>query len=161
MAWKLFNYEIRELYNDRDDLKIYQNQEIIKKYPFLPDDFIRYSKQMEMMNTSDLRAFIASEQEKGLEPATKYKVELYRRTADPFTILILTIIGASVASRKVRGGLGFHLAVGVIIGACFVILSKFSTTFALTLNLPPILGVWLPNIFFGLISIYLYKNAQK
>jgi lipopolysaccharide export system permease protein len=161
MAWKLFNYETRSISDEGEKLEIYQNKELIRKYPFYPQDFIRYTKQMEMMNSSDLRDFIKSEQDKGLEAATKYKVELYRRTADPFTIIILTIIGASVASRKVRGGLGFHLAIGVIIGACFVILSKFTTTFALTLGIPPLLGVWLPNMIFGLISLYLYRNAQK
>ena len=68
------------------------------------------------MNTSDLRDYLKNEQ-KRFDSGKKYKIELYRRTADPFTILILTLIGVSVASRKVRGGMGFHLAIGVIIGS--------------------------------------------
>ncbi|MCZ2336924.1 MAG: LptF/LptG family permease, partial [Chitinophagales bacterium] len=74
---------------------------------------------------------------------------------------ILTLIGVSVASRKVRGGMGFHLAAGVIIGAIFVILSKFSVTFSTNLSLPPLIGVWIPNIFFTLVAIFLIKTAQK
>ena len=88
-------------------------------------------------------------------------IELYRRTADPFTILIVTIMGVCIGSRKVRGGMGFHLAAGVVLGAIFVILSKFSTTFSSNLSLPPAIGVWIPNIVFGFIAILLYKGAQK
>ena len=116
---------------------------------------------MEMMNTSDLRDYLKNEQNKGLDSGKKYKIELYRRTADPFTILILTLIGVSVASRKVRGGMGFHLAIGVIIGSVFVIISKFSTTFSSNLSLPPLIGVWIPNIFFSIVAYILYKTAQK
>ncbi|HMS67587.1 MAG TPA: LptF/LptG family permease [Saprospiraceae bacterium] len=131
------------------------------KYPFVPDDFVRYSRQMEMLSTSDLRAFIAGERAKGMDTAKKYVIELYRRTADPFTIIILTIIGVSVASRKVRGGMGFHLAMGIIIGAAFVIISKFSITFASNLSIPASVGVWVPNIVFSFVAYFLYLRAQK
>lgn len=116
---------------------------------------------MEVMNTSDLKAFLKNEQERGLDSGKKYSIELYRRTADPFTIFILTLIGVSVASRKVRGGMGFHLAAGIVIGAIFVILSKFSTTFSTNLSLHPGIGVWIPNMLFSLVAIYLVKTAQK
>jgi lipopolysaccharide export system permease protein len=127
----------------------------------VPEDFTRYTKQMEVMNTTDLRAYLANERNRGVDSGKKYVIELYRRTADPFTIFILTLIGVAVASRKVRGGMGFHLAAGVIIGAVFVILSKFSTTFSTNLNLAPGLGVWIPNIFFSIVAWYLVKTAQK
>ncbi len=159
--WKLEGYEVRT-FNDLEE-HIFINTADTKDtvFGFVPEDFTRYTKQMEMMNTTDLRNFLIYEQAKGLDSGKKYSIELYRRTADPFTIFILTLIGVSVASRKVRGGMGFHLAAGVVIGAIFVILSKFSTTFSTNLSLPPGLGVWIPNILFSLIAIYLVKTAQK
>lgn len=161
-TWRMFNFEERLIGLDTQNLEIFDPKLIsIKAYPFTPSDFVRYSKQMEMLTTSDLRAFMQSEREKGLETAKKYLIELYRRTADPFTIIILTIIGVSVGSRKVRGGLGFHLSFGIITGAIFVIISKFTVTFATNLSLPAILGVWLPNIIFSCIAYYLYLKAQK
>lgn len=87
-------------------------------------------------------------------------IELYRRSADPFTIIILTFIGVTIASRKVRGGMGLHLASGVILGSIFVILSKFTVTFASNLDLHPGLGVWLPNLIFSVIAYNLYRKAQ-
>jgi lipopolysaccharide export system permease protein len=127
----------------------------------VPEDFTRYTNQMELMTTSELRRFLKYDQAKGLDSGKKYSIELYRRTADPFTIFILTLIGVSVASRKVRGGMGFHIAAGVVIGASFVILSKFSTTFSTNMALHPAVGVWIPNMFFSIVAWYMVKTAQK
>jgi len=130
-------------------------------FNFTPADFIRYKNQMEMMTTTDLREFIQQEQERGIDTAKKYKTELYGRTADPFTIIIVTLIGLAIASRKVRGGMGLHLAAGVILGSAYVILSRFAMTFAINLNMPAMLGAWIPNIVFGVIAFFLIRGAQK
>lgn len=160
-TWKLEDYEIRTFNGVHEELISKATEKFDTIFNFVPDDFTRYTKQMEVMNTSDLKAFLKNEQERGLDSGKKYSIELYRRTADPFTIFILTLIGVSVASRKVRGGMGFHLAAGIVIGAIFVILSKFSTTFSTNLSLHPGIGVWIPNMLFSLVAIYLVKTAQK
>ncbi len=159
--WRLEGYEIHQFNGMKENLvtKPAQNKDTI--FNLVPEDFTRYTKQMEVMNSTDLRTFLTNERDRGLDSGKKYIIELYRRTADPFTIFILTIIGVAIASRKVRGGMGFHLAAGIVIGAIFVILSKFSTTFSTNLSLAPELGVWIPNILFSLVAWYLVKTAQK
>lgn len=159
--WKLSEIEEHTFNDLEENMSIKRNFSIDTILPFHPDDFVRYSKQMEMLTTTELKKFINSEQSKGLDAAKSYIIELYRRTSDPFTIIILTFIGASVATRKVRGGMGFHLALGVTLGSIFVILAKFTVTFASNMNLHPSLGVWIPNIIFSLIAYYLYLKAQK
>ena len=114
-----------------------------------------------MLSTPALKAFIEEEQGRGIDAANSYLVELYRRTSYPFTVIILTILGASIASRKVRGGLGLHLAAGAILGALLEILSKFSMTFSSNVGMSPLLGVWFPNIVFIFITIWLVSKAQK
>src|SRR5690606_26660155 len=71
------------------------------------------------------------------------------------------ILAVSISSRKVRGGLGLHLAAGLLIGALFILFSKFSITFANSAVVPPALGVWLPNILFGIVTFVMYKQAQR
>ena len=159
--WRATTVEIHTIDSLRESFQIYADSAMYISYPFKPDDFVRYARQMDMLSTTELRKFIQGEKAKGLNTAKKYVIELYRRTADPFTIIILTLIGVTVASRKVRGGMGFHLATGVIIGAAFVILSKFTVTFASNLSLPAGLGVWVPNIVFTFVAYYLYLRAQK
>ena len=159
--WKIEGYEERTFGDLYETLKSRPNDFIDTTFNFVPDDFTRYANQMELMTSTELRNFLKYDQDKGLDSGKKYKIELYRRTADPFTIFILTLIGVAVASRKVRGGMGFHIATGVILGATFVILSKFSTTFSTNLDLSPLIGVWIPNIIFSAVTWYLVKTAQK
>lgn len=126
-----------------------------------PKDFVRNAKIMENTTTADLLEFIDIEQKKGLDTVQAMKIEVHRRSADPITIIILTILGAAIASRKVRGGLGLHIASGVIIGAAFVLVSRFSMTISNNLSINPAFGMWLPNILFAILTIYLVARAQK
>jgi len=160
-TWTLYDYEKRTFNGLSETLEVSQGEQMDTVLNLTPDDFIRNINLMENMSTSELREFINIEKERGIGTAKKFIIELHRRTADPFTILILTIIGVSIASRKVRGGLGIHLALGVIIGASFVIISRFSVTFAHNLSIPPSIGIWVPNIIFSIVAIILVKRAQK
>lgn len=158
--WKLTNWERRTINGLDETIFIERENPLDTALAFGPEDFIRYRGIMEMMNTSDLRDYLENEQQRGLSSGKKYAIELHRRTADPFTIIILTLIGVSVASRKVRGGIGLHLAIGIILGASFVILSKFAATFSSNLSLPPLIGVWIPNIIFSIVAIRMLQKAQ-
>ena len=126
-----------------------------------PEDFVRFTNQNEMLTTPELFNEITKLEKRGMGGTKAYEIEVYRRTSEPFTILILTLIGMAIAARKVRGGIGFHLALGIGIGAIFIFLSKFSVTFATQPGIPAILGVWLPNILFSFVAVYLVVNAQK
>lgn len=160
-TWTMFDFEQRNFKDLEESLVIKKGTEKDTILNFTPDDFVYYSKEMEMMTSGDLRNYINNEQSKGINAAKKYQIELYRRSSDPVTIIILTLIGVAIASRKTRGGMGLHLALGVVLGSGYVILAKFSATFVNNLNLPPALGVWLPNIVFLIISIFLVLRAQK
>ena len=126
-----------------------------------PEDFVRYHNQNEMLTTPELYREIYKLDERGMGNTKPYEIEVHRRTSEPFTIIILTLIGMALAARKVRGGIGLHLAMGIGLGAIFIFLSKFSVTFAMQPDIPAIVGVWVPNIIFGFVAAYLVKNAQK
>lgn len=160
--WRTKEYETRTFVGDEEIIYISEPNEVLDTtIAMYPDDFIRHSKQMEIMPTPQLREFVVKETQKGLDNTKSYQIEAYKRTAAPFTIIILTLIGACIGTRKVRGGLGIHLAMGVSLGALFTVVSKFSETFANNLDFAPLLGVWVPNIIFGVLSYYLLTKAQK
>jgi lipopolysaccharide export system permease protein len=98
---------------------------------------------------------------RGSEGLNELKIERYRRDATPITVLLLTLIGAVIAGRKVRGGSGSHLAMGFTIAALFIITDRFSTIFSTKGNLPPFIAAWIPNIIFMFVVYYLYKKAPK
>ena len=160
--WRAKNYEMRSFDGLTETLIVgEEDAELDTTINIKPGDFVRHSKQMEIMSTPELFEYIAYEKVRGLDNTKRFTIESYKRTAGPFTIFILTLIGASIGTKKIRGGLGMHLALGVGIGAVYVVLSKFSETFASNLDVPPIIGVWVPNLLFLCVAFYLFKIAQK
>lgn len=160
-TWTAKDYEIRSFHGINETIQYGNGKTLDTVIAIVPGDFIQHSKQMEIMTSPDLREYIRREDSKGLDNTAQYNIELYKRTAAPFTIIILTLIGASIGTRKVRGGLGIHLAAGVALGATYTVVSKFAESFANNLTIAPLLGVWVPNILFGLLSIYLIRKAQQ
>lgn len=159
--WKLKNYEIRTFDGLKETIFVEKTKDLDTTLNITPADFVEFVNQNEMMNTSELLQFINNQKMRGAGNTKTYEVQLHKRTSEPISIIILTIIGLAVAGRKVRGGIGLHLAMGVGLGASYIFLSKFSNTFAINESLPSILGVWIPNIIFGIIAFYLVKKAQK
>jgi lipopolysaccharide export system permease protein len=90
-----------------------------------------------------------------------YEVEKHTRFASPFATLVLTLIGVSLSSRKIRGGIGMHLGLGILITFAFILFMRISTVFATVGNLPPVLAAWIPNILFGILGILLLRSAPK
>lgn len=160
-VWRLKDYEIRTFDEDQEELYIGRRETLDTSLNFTPRDFIYYTNQKEMMTTRELNEFIEIQRQKGSGGSRIYEVEKHRRTADPFTILILTIIGVAVGGRKVRGGMGLHLAMGVVIGAIYIFLSKVSITFTTNHQISPLIGVWIPNLIFSVLAAYLVHKAQK
>ncbi|MBI1223825.1 MAG: LptF/LptG family permease [Bacteroidetes bacterium] len=159
--WQLSNYEIHTFNGMKESIVVGGKEKLDTTLLLTPEDFVRYDDTREKIPSNRLRQFIAEEQLRGVGNTKGYEIELYRRTADPVTLLIVTLIGVAIASRKIRGGMGLHLAMGIVLGAVFVFVAKFSITFATNEALPAWLGVWLPNIFFGGVALWLIGKAQR
>ena len=159
--WTIKDYEVRTFSGLEETLVISKGETLDTILDLKPSDFVQNKKQKENMMTNDLKAFIKRERNRGVGASKNFLIELNHRNSEPFSIIILTIIGVAVASRKVRGGMGLHLAIGVILGSAFVIVSQFSATFSNNLSLSPALGAWIPNICFSIIAFLLIRLSQK
>jgi lipopolysaccharide export system permease protein len=126
-----------------------------------PDELRKDEYLKDNLTTPELAAFIATEESRAAEGLNPMKVELHRRTASAFTVLLLTMIGAIIAGRRTRGGSGLHLAIGIVIASIFIVADKFSTTFSIKSDFPPLIAAWTPNIVFTLVAFWLYKRAPK
>jgi lipopolysaccharide export system permease protein len=157
--WKLQNlverkfFQVFESVTKKDSLhlKASFNPRVLRKEDYLKDQ----------MTTSELNDFIRLEKRRGSELINVFLVERHNRDAIPFSVLILTLIGAILASRKIRGGSGMHLAMGVAISMLYILAGRFTLVFATKGNLSPILAAWLPNLLFAALALYLYKRAPK
>jgi lipopolysaccharide export system permease protein len=157
--WKLQNVAERRL--DSISERVNRMPEMLVAYNFKPRDLRKDEFLKDQMPTPELDDFIELERLRGSESLNMLLVERYNRDAIPASVLILTIIGAVLASRKIRGGSGLHLAIGVIISVLYILFSRFSIVFATKGNFTPFLAAWVPNIIFGILAFYLYKKAPK
>jgi lipopolysaccharide export system permease protein len=90
-----------------------------------------------------------------------YQIERQNRISFPFSTFILTLIGVAVSSRKLRGGIGLQIAIGVVISFTYILFTQFSKQFAIGGLLPVMFAVWLPNIFFLIVAVFLFRMAPR
>ncbi|HUX84470.1 MAG TPA: LptF/LptG family permease [Chitinophagaceae bacterium] len=133
----------------------------ILKIPMLPSDLKPQQDAMEGMSTPVLNAHIAQQKLRGVQGINALYVEKYKRIAAPVAVVILTMIGAVIACRRIRGGSGLHIALGIAISSAYIVCMQFSYTFSTKGSLNPFIAVWLPNLIFGLIAWRLYVRAPK
>lgn len=156
--WIINNYWIRTFEGDRETIT--RGYRIDTTLNMTPGEFRLELDLMETLNTPELRQEIASMRSRGVNPVT-YDIELQKRFAMPFSAFILTIIGVSLASRKVKGGLGLHLGIGLLLSFSYILFQQISVVFAISGNVPTILAVWIPNLMYSLIALFLYKWAAR
>jgi lipopolysaccharide export system permease protein len=158
--WTMEQYWTRTIDGNKE--KIVHGIKLDTVLNVLPNDFYRTLNEVETMNYFELNRFIAKEKLKGSNNIDFYLLEKHRRTAYPFATIVLALIGVSISSRKVRGGIGLHLGMGIAISFTYIMFMQVITTVATYGGILPVfIAVWLPNIIFCLIALYLLKIAPK
>ncbi|MEI7896360.1 MAG: LptF/LptG family permease [bacterium] len=159
LKWQITNYYYRRLNGMKESIT--KGTKLDTLLPFQPADFTEDIEDVKTMNYFVLGSHIKDKELRGDTDLIKYKVKKYERIAFPFATLILTMIGVSVSSRKVRGGIGFHLGLGLALTFIYILFMQIFTVFATFGDLPPMIAVWIPNIIFGFIAFFLYRLAPK
>jgi len=157
--WHVSKWSIREFSNDNERLS--SGEKLDTLINLKPSDFKTRLSKVETMNYFELNDYIREEEIKGTANIVYHKIEKHKRMAFPFASIVLTIIGFAIASRKIRGGVGIHLGAGLLISFSYILFMQISTTYATNGNLSPALAVWLPNILYLLLAIYLTYKAPK
>lgn len=157
--WTIRNYQIREF----DGLveTITTGSSIDTVLQIVPNDFIIASSDQQMMTSPDLRNYISSQKERGMGNIQPFQIEYHSRIAMVFSAFILTIIGASISARKVKGGMGLNIGIGLALSMAYILFMTVSSTFAIKGGMSPLIAAWIPNIFFSGIAFYLYKRAPN
>lgn len=138
-----------------------EKEQLDTVFPFLPKDFSQRLKVIETMDYWQMNDFIANEEMRGSDYVDFFKVEREKRTAMPFAAFILTIIGVSLASRKVRGGIGMHIGLGLLLSFSYILFMQVSQTFAIEGSMNVRMAVWLPNfMYLALGAVMLYKAPK-
>ncbi len=157
--WRMDNYLIREFKGMKETLR--RGISIDTTIAIQPYEFYITAMDSPQMKNNELWNYLQRQRERGVGNIQAFEDEYHKRFSMPFAAFILTLIGVSLASRKVRGGTGLHLGIGLFLSFTYISFSTFSTSFSVNGSMSPILAAWLPNIIFSLIAFYLYTKAPK
>lgn len=157
--WRLRTYVTRNFLAKGEE--IIRGAEMDTAINIKPSDFIEVNSFYDTMDNTELTSYIDTQQKRGVPNTEEFIVARYQRFANPFAAFILTLIGVALSSRKVRGGTGLHIGIGIGLSFSYILFSTISTTFAINGAMEPIMAVWLPNIVYSFIGLYLYRKAPK
>ena len=153
------NFRIRTLKGMKEEIKT--GAVIDTTIIMEPMDLVFSKGQQETFTSPELLRYISRQQERGSTNVVQYQVEYYKRIASSFAAFILTIIGASLSSRKRKGGMGLSLGIGLALSFTYIMLQTISSTFAINAGTSPLLAAWMPNLIFLPIAYFCYRFAPK
>ncbi|MDZ4838610.1 MAG: LptF/LptG family permease [Bacteroidota bacterium] len=157
--WLVVNY-LKRTYNG-DAESISKGDSLRLNLKLSIKEFGQKIKSVPSMTTPELNAQIIEESDKGDDVMSYLQVEKFKRIAAPFDTVIMVVIAVALSSRKIRGGLGTHLLIGILIAVSHELFGRFSITFATNSNFPPQLAILIPTAVYGLIALVLLRVAQK
>ena len=153
------NWTIRELANDKEVIRSEVRVPLDTIIKIEPGDFLISDGQQETMTSPQLSEYIDKQKARGVANIKPFEIEYHKRIAMSFAAFILTIIGASLSSKKTKGGMGLSLGIGLGLSFSYILFQAISSAFAQ--QMPVYLAVWLPNILYSIIAAYLYTRAPK
>jgi lipopolysaccharide export system permease protein len=157
--YSLFNFTKRKIGIDNDIIEKTEKKDTV--FSFDIEDLSPTVFVAETLPIDQLNAFINKEKKRGSSNINLYLVVFYRKFSVPVSAFILTIIAVAVSSMKRRGGMGINLAIGIGLAFTYIFLDKVFGVLGDKSAVPAIVAVWIPNVVFSILAIYLLYKSRK
>jgi lipopolysaccharide export system permease protein len=157
--WSALDYYIRDINGYEETMRTGLRVDTI--LTITPDDFSRDPDFVGTMNYNELTSYIDLLRLQGSDELKLFLIEKNKRYANPFSVFILALIGVSLSTKKVRGGIGMQIGIGLMLSFSYILFQQLASQFSLKGNLDPMLAIWIPNLIFAFIAVTLYKMAPK
>lgn len=157
--WTVRDYVIRDFVDNREIIT--KGSELDTIIPIEPRDFLISKNDHEMMTTPELQEYISRQKERGVANIKGFEIENHRRYAMTAAAFILTVIGMALSSRKVKGGMGVNIGIGLVLSFSYILFMTVTSTFAVSGYTSPMVAMWIPNIIYAIIAVVLYRRASK
>lgn len=129
--------------------------------PLEPEELFITAEEAQEMTNGELREYMKKQSARGAGNLQAFETEWWKRWSSPIGAFIMTLLGVTISSKKVRGGMGKNLGVGITLSALYILFSTVSTTFSVRGVMSPFMAVWLPNFIFLFIGSILYWRVPK
>ena len=157
--WQVRDYMIRDFKGNREEIR--RGNKLDTVIPIEPRDFLISKNDHETMNTPDLNNYIERQKERGVANIKSFEIEYHKRFAMTAAAFILTIIGMTLSARKVKGGMGINIGIGLVLSFSYILFMTVTSSFAVSGLTSPMLAMWIPNNVYAVIAFVLYKKASK
>lgn len=157
--WTVRDYMIRDFNGNREEIRRGMRLDTI--IPIEPRDFLISANDHEKMTSPDLSNYISRQRERGVANIKSFEIEYYRRYATTAAAFILTVIGMSLSSRKVKGGMGINIGIGLVLSFSYILFMTVTSTFAISGYTSAMVAMWIPNVIYTIIAVVLYLKASR
>lgn len=157
-TWRLYDYVRREFHQGRE--VITRAHERDTSIAFEPRDFLISELDHETMTTPELNRYIERQKMRGVGNIQSFEVERERRIAMTAAAFILTIIGMTLSVKKVKGGMGLNIGIGLVLSFSYILFMTITQTFAISGLTSAFVAMWIPNAIYSVIAIILYRRAS-
>ncbi len=157
--WRIRNYCIRRFKGLQETMVT--GNEMDTMLNFEPKDFLISKNDEEMLTSPQLKSYINKQKARGVANIQSFEIEYEKRYAMTAAAFILTVIGLSLSSRKVRGGMGMNIGIGLLLSFSYILFMTVTQTFAVSGYTSPRVAMWVPNIIYTIIAIFLYRRASR
>ena len=157
--WTINDYMIRNFIGMREYVEYGEKTDTVLRIS--PSDFLISVNDCEQMKTPELRHYINRQKDRGIGNIQLFEIEYHQRFSMTFAAFILTIIGASLSSRKIKGGMGFNIGMGLLLSFSYILFMQVTSTFAISGYVSPMIAVWIPNFVYAVIAVVLYRKAPR
>jgi len=156
--WQVCDYTIRRFHERREEIQ--QGKVLDTVIPFEPRDFLIAKNDHEKLTTPELSEYIDRQKARGVANIKDFEIEYHRRFAMTAAAFILTVIGMSLSSRKVKGGMGLNIGIGLVLSFSYILFMTVTSSFAVSGLTSPLVAMWIPNLIYLIIAIILYRRAS-
>ena len=112
-SWQVRDYVIRDFKGNREYIR--SGGALDTVIPFEPRDFLISANDQEKLTTPALSRYIERQRNRGVGNIESFEIEYHRRFAMTAAAFILTVIGMALSSRKVKGGMGLNIGIGLVL----------------------------------------------
>lgn len=154
--WKLSDYQIHDFDGERE--KITTGKSLDTIITFEPRDFLISVNDQETLTTPQLSEYIERQKARGVANIKAFEIEKEKRIASTLAAFILTLIGMSLSSKKVKGGMGINIGIGLVLSFSYILFSTITSTLAVNDYTTAFIAMEIPNVIYLIIGILLFRR---
>lgn len=157
--WRLFN--VTQTRFDSVMVTRIKHDSLDVGWSVFPRDLARTTTEVYQLTYLEAWQYIESLKRVGVGGLELPQVQFFGRLSYPLSILIVTLLGVSIASIRFSGGTGMHLGIGLAVSFLYLAMMKLIEPFGYSGLLSPAVTTLFPHAFFLATTLVVMWRTPK